>query len=86
MLRQDALAVDKQFWSTVELLKTTTDRRVRNMWEEDLRDLWNQAQKLVQTNLLDYVTHPKLTLITGRSAEGWITLAKSKNASILESF
>ena len=86
MLRAEAISVDKQWWATIALLETTTDRRVREMWEEDLRDLWKQALKLVQTDHLDYVTHPKLRLITARTVEGWITLAKSKNAAVIHSF
>ena len=85
-LRADALAVDTQFWSTVKLLATTTARRVREMWEEDLHELHKKAIALLQTNLLDYVTHPKLRIITSRTAEGWIAVAKARNTALLNSF
>ena len=86
MLKADAISVDKQFWATISLLETTTDRRVREMWEEDLREIWKRAHHLAETHRLDGVLLPKMKIITSRTVEGWVVLAKSKNAAFTNYF
>jgi hypothetical protein len=69
--------------ATIQAIKEISDPKVKSMWIDDLTILWNRAKKLLDTEQLNHQTQPMMKIITSRSADQWVILAKNSNSPII---
>jgi hypothetical protein len=86
LLQADAKSLYREFNDTLQLIKETTDPKVKSMWIDDLTALWSRAKQLLDTELLNHQTLPMMKLITSRPSDQWVVLAKNGNSQIIPSF
>jgi hypothetical protein len=85
LLQADAKSLYKEFMATIQDIKEISDPKVRSLWIDDLTTLWNRAQQLLDTEMLNHQTQPMMKIITSRSADQWAILAKNSNSPIISS-
>ena len=75
-----------EFMYTLQLLQSTSDSRALKMWTEDLMDLHEKAQHLLNDGHSKAVPRNKLFIITGRTIDTWLAMARTKNVSLNNAF
>ena len=76
-----ATAVYDSFHETLKLLSNTGNKRILEMWEEDLSELHDKAQHLLSLDSLTEQSKIRLRVITSRPVVEWAIIARDKNKS-----
>ena len=74
-----AQAVHDEFYQTLQLLSNSGNKRILEMWEEDLSELHDKAQHLLTLDSLSESSKIRLRLITSRPVVEWEIIARDKN-------
>ena len=73
----EADALFQQFSSTMSSLEQTNNRRVIDLWLEDLQEIQTKAHELLSNQFIHPIQLNRMKIICQRSPDEWRVLAKS---------
>jgi hypothetical protein len=83
LYQAEVRSVYNNWVESLKLIKTVTDPTVKRMWEEDLRDIYHKAEKLMEGVSVHPPSETYLKLILSRPLEQWVTVVKHAGAVIV---
>ena len=81
-----ASSLYEEWGRTIEVLKSTGDKRALKVFTEDLIDLHTSANDLLDRTDLTAQEINLLQIVTSRSVEQWLTLIKTRNVPLMNSY
>jgi hypothetical protein len=75
--QRQVLSTYKNWTNTLSLIKQITDPKARQMFEDDLQDIYNKAQKLMEGVSVHPPSETYLKLILSRPLEQWIIVVRN---------
>jgi hypothetical protein len=83
LYQAEVRSVYNNWTETLKLIKEVTDPKAKQMWVDDLQDIYNKAQKLMEGVSVHPSSASYLKLILSRPLEQWVTVVKHAGAVIV---
>ena len=76
----EAQAIFEEFNSIMRTLEQTNNRRVIDMWMEDMKELQTKAHELLTNQFIHPIQLNRLKIICSRTPSEWRVMAQAKKA------
>ena len=76
----EAQAIFEEFNSIMRTLEQTNNRRVIDMWLEDMKELQTKARQLLTNQFIHPIQLNRLKIVCSRTPSEWRVLSQAKKA------